>query len=96
MINSTFGGFMTARQGMAAAQHGLNLTGHNLTNSATEGYTRQRIDQVSINYSGHFRYASKYNVMSATAYWLQVLPSCVIPSWISDIAMKCHMLAMKK
>lgn len=62
MINSTFGGFMTARLGMAASQHGLNLTGHNLTNSATKGYTRQRIDQVSINYSGTYRYASKYNV----------------------------------
>ena len=62
MINSTFGGFMTARQGMAAAQHGLNLTGHNLTNSATEGYTRQRIDQVSLNFNGSYRYASKYNV----------------------------------
>ncbi len=62
MINSTFGGFMTARLGMSAAQHGLHLTGQNLTNSATEGYTRQRIDQVSINYSGTFRYASKWNV----------------------------------
>ena len=62
MINSTFGGFMTARQGMAAAQHGLNLTGHNLTNSATEGYTRQRIDQVSLNFNGTYRYASQYNV----------------------------------
>lgn len=62
MINSTFGGFMTARQGMAASQHGLNLTGHNLTNSATEGYTRQRIDQVSLNFNGTYRYASQYNV----------------------------------
>ena len=62
MINSTFGGFMTARLGMAASQHGLNLTGHNLTNSATKGYTRQRIDQVSINYSGTYRYASQYSV----------------------------------
>lgn len=62
MINSTFGGFMTARQGMYAAQHGLNLTGHNLTNSATTGYTRQRLDQVTLTTGGNYRYASQYNV----------------------------------
>lgn len=61
MIRSTFGGFMTARLGMSAAQQGLNLTGHNLTNSATTGYTRQRIDQVSLNTSGNYRYASPYS-----------------------------------
>lgn len=52
---------MTARLGMSAAQAGLNLTGHNLTNSATVGYTRQRIDQVSLNTGGNYRYASAYN-----------------------------------
>lgn len=61
MINSTFGGYMTAKLGLSAAQQGLYLTGQNLTNAGTEGYTRQRLDQVSINYGATYRYASKYN-----------------------------------
>lgn len=60
MINSTFGGFMTARLGLSASQKGLEITGQNLTNSSTTGYTRQRIDQVSINYGGSYRYSSKF------------------------------------
>lgn len=60
MINSTFGGFMTARLGLSASQKGLEITGQNLTNSSTEGYTRQRIDQISINYGGSYRYASQF------------------------------------
>ncbi len=49
MINSTFGGFMVARLGLSASQKGLYITGQNLTNSGTDGYTRQRLDQVSFN-----------------------------------------------
>lgn len=60
MINSTFGGFMTARLGLSASQKGLEITGQNLTNSSTEGYTRQRLDQISINYGGSYRYASQF------------------------------------
>lgn len=60
MINSTFGGFMTARLGLSASQKGLELTGQNLTNSGTTGYTRQRIDQISINYGGSYRYSSQF------------------------------------
>lgn len=62
MISSTFGGYMIAKLGLSAAQHGLHLTGQNLTNAGTPGYTRQVLDQVSINYGGTSRYASRYNV----------------------------------
>ncbi|MBS4959386.1 MAG: hypothetical protein KHZ62_01015 [Clostridiales bacterium] len=58
MINSTFGGFMVARLGLSASQKGLYITGQNLTNSGTDGYTRQRLDQVSLNINGYGRYAS--------------------------------------
>jgi len=53
---------MIAKLGLSAAQHGLHLTGQNLTNAGTPGYTRQVLDQVSINYGGSNRYASRYNV----------------------------------
>lgn len=60
MITSTFGGYMIAKLGLSASQQGLYLTGQNLTNAGTPGYTRQRLDQVSINYGATYRYASKY------------------------------------
>lgn len=58
MINSTFGGFMTARLGMTVSQQALNVTGQNITNVGTKGYTRQRLDQVSLNVGGG---SSKYS-----------------------------------
>ena len=62
MINSTFGSFNIARLGMAVAQKGLSITGQNISNISTEGYTRQRLDQVSLNVGGGSnRYASIYN-----------------------------------
>lgn len=56
---STFGAFTTARLGILAAQKGLDVTGHNITNINTEGYTRQRLDQMSLRVGGVDRYASK-------------------------------------
>lgn len=44
---STFGSFTTARLGIYAAQKGLEVTGNNMTNINTTGYTRQRLDQMS-------------------------------------------------
>lgn len=40
---STFGGLNTAYTGLSAANTGLNVTGQNLANVGTEGYTRQRV-----------------------------------------------------
>lgn len=54
----TFDSFTTARLGIYAAQHGLRVTGNNISNINTAGYTRQRVDQVSFKTGGHDRYAS--------------------------------------
>ena len=63
MINSTFGGFMTARLGMNVSQQALNIVGQNISNVGTTGYTRQRLDQVSLNIGGSGnRYSSLYSV----------------------------------
>ena len=43
MIRPTFLGFETAKKGLTAAQKGLDVTGQNLTNWDSAGYTRQRI-----------------------------------------------------
>ena len=48
MIRPTFLGFETAKKGLTAAQKGLDVTGQNLTNWDSAGYTRQRITQVAV------------------------------------------------
>lgn len=34
----------TARRALSASQYGINITGHNLANATTPGYTRQRVN----------------------------------------------------
>ncbi|GAA3338418.1 flagellar hook-associated protein FlgK [Curtobacterium pusillum] len=45
---STFGSLATAYSGLAAARAGIDVTGQNIANAGTTGYTRQRITQTSI------------------------------------------------
>ena len=59
---STFGSLTTVRLGIYAAQKGLDVTGNNITNINTNGYTRQRLDQVSLYSSAADKSASQYNV----------------------------------
>ncbi len=49
MIRSTFAGFTTAHLGMSASQRALDVTGQNIANINTPGYTRQRLDIASLN-----------------------------------------------
>src|SRR3954453_691883 len=41
---STFLGVETARRGLLAQQRALDVTGHNIANANTEGYTRQKVE----------------------------------------------------
>jgi flagellar hook-associated protein 1 FlgK len=41
---STFSGLTTAYSGLAAARAGLDVTGQNIANATTQGYTRQRLE----------------------------------------------------
>lgn len=58
---TTFGAFTTARLGIYAAQKGLDVTGQNISNINTEGYTRQTLDQISLRTGGADRYTSAYD-----------------------------------
>ena len=49
MTRSTFAGFTTARLAMAARQRSLDVIGQNIANLNTVGYTKQRVDLVSLN-----------------------------------------------
>ncbi|MBU5676656.1 flagellar hook-associated protein FlgK [Alkaliphilus sp. MSJ-5] len=46
-MRSTFSGFNSARSGLFAAQRAIDITGHNLANINTRGYTRQRLEQTA-------------------------------------------------
>ena len=52
----TFGMFTTVRLGIYTSQQGLNLTGNNISNINTVGYTRQTLDIKSMNATGVDRY----------------------------------------
>lgn len=54
-MRSTFMGFETARRGLVANQKGIDITGQNITNINTAGYTRQRVDYVSVGTIGSSR-----------------------------------------
>ena len=51
MIRSTFFGFEASRSALAATQKSLDIVGNNLANANTDGYTRQRLEVQSTNYS---------------------------------------------
>lgn len=57
----TFDGFTSARLGIYAAQQGLRVTGNNISNINTAGYTRQRVDQSSFKVGNNDMYRSKYD-----------------------------------
>lgn len=48
-MRSTFLGFNTARSGLFASQRALDITGHNISNVNTPGYSRQRLNQAQSN-----------------------------------------------
>lgn len=61
-MRSTFAGFTTAQLALRASQYGLDVTGQNISNINTTGYTRQVVDQISLNLQNSGRYASVSNV----------------------------------
>lgn len=58
MTRSTFSGFTIAQLGMNASQRALEVTGQNITNINTAGYTRQQVDLVSLNLKGGNAYST--------------------------------------
>ena len=59
---STFGSFTQARLGIYAAQTGMSVTGNNISNINTDGYTRQKLQQTSFYAGGSDRYYSTYDI----------------------------------
>ena len=59
---STFGTYSLARLGIYAAQNSISITGNNISNVNTLGYTRQAPDQISMHSGGADRYQSTTNL----------------------------------
>lgn len=58
-MRSTFGGFYVARSGLDAARSNIEVTGNNITNANSIGYSRQRVDTYAAgSYNGTLRYAT--------------------------------------
>lgn len=57
----TFDAFTAARLGIYAAQQGLSVTGNNISNINTTGYTRQVLDQISLKTGAYDRYRSQFD-----------------------------------
>lgn len=57
----SFGTFTTARLAIYVANKGLSVTGNNIANINTVGYTRQRLDQVSFKTGASDRYQNPYD-----------------------------------
>ena len=57
MIRPTFLGFETAKKGLTVAQKGIDIAGQNMVNWDSEGYTRQRIEQVALSQD---RFSSRF------------------------------------
>ncbi len=62
-MRPTFLAFHTASRALAASQANIDVTGNNIANVNTAGYTRQRVDQNSISSGG---YTQKYVLQGAT------------------------------
>ena len=60
-VIGTFGQFTTARLAIYASQASLSVTGNNIANINTAGYTRQRMDLVSLYSTGQGKYANIFN-----------------------------------
>lgn len=58
----TFGSFTQARLAIYASQMGMSVTGNNISNINTTGYTRQKLDQESFRTGGADRYHSSYSI----------------------------------
>ncbi len=61
MVRATLSGFNTALSALQANQKRLDITGQNLSNMNTAGYTRQQLEASSLNYTNPVSHYSNGN-----------------------------------
>lgn len=65
MTIPTFASFQTASRALTASQALITITGNNISNVSTEGYSRQRVDLTSVSLTATTKFASTSNVSSS-------------------------------
>ena len=86
-VIGTFGSFTAARLGIYVSQASLNVTGNNIANINTQGYTRQRADLVSLHSAGSSRIASSFNLDIGYGVLVDQVSQLRDPTWISSTGM---------
>lgn len=72
MIRSSFANFTTARLAIQANQSALGIVGQNMGNAKTPGYTRQRLDLISINGKGAYNtYITNPTAQIGSGVWVK-------------------------
>ncbi len=66
-MRSSFQGLEVSKRSIQVAQKALDVTGHNLGNAKTEGYTRQRVDTNSLYLNANSYWQSKTSKLSLAA-----------------------------
>ena len=58
-MSSTFTGLQIGKSGLMSAMSNLQVTGNNISNVNTDGYTRQKVDTIALGaYNGSMRYVT--------------------------------------
>ncbi len=68
---ATFGEFVIASSGMMSSQMALNITGQNISNINTAGYTRRSLDQATFILNGSGLYRSSNTVSAGAGVMMQ-------------------------
>lgn len=63
-MRSTFMGFETATRGLMSSQKALDIVGNNVANVGVTGYTRQRVDLVSLSVNTRYSRYSSFGISS--------------------------------
>ena len=85
MVRATFSGFNTALSALQANQKRLDITGQNLSNMNTAGYTRQQLEASSLNYTNPVSHYSNGNE-TAVGFGVSMDRVSQILIWISNTA----------
>ena len=85
----TFGSYTQARLAIYASQAGLSVTGNNIANINTYGYTRQRLEQSSFYAGGADRYYSSFGARTGNGVLCTGVSQLRDPIWTSVTVARC-------
>ena len=79
-MRPTFMGLETAKRGIQVNQKAIDIVGNNISNAKTKGYTRQRLDSVSVHTYGSDQY--NYSSIPLAGQGVDVKGAAQIRIWM--------------